>query len=120
MAVDDSVYQMEILGNFFTIDVGDTIKYWITNLYEFDDPYFGAGGDWASLEKDDEGYVIMTDVVTERDYEPEPVPLEYSLRIKPAELIKLLYKWEELYAKKVPEIMITKNGDSFEMFEVKP
>lgn len=118
-AIESSSHQMEILGNFFTHDVGFSIKFWIERLSLFDSPLFGASANWALLEKDAEGYVIMTDVVTDYDYDPEPVPLEHSLRIKPSELIKLLYKWEELYARKVPEIMITKDGDKFDMFEIK-
>lgn len=119
-AAEYNPWIMYLLGNFFVTDVGDSIKYWIDNLNEFDDIYFGASGNWSSLEKEENGYVKMIDTTTWRTYEDRPVPEEMILLIKPAELIKLLYKWEELYAKKVPEIMITKDGDSFEMFEVKP
>ena len=119
-ATNETSWNILILGNFFTDDVRFNIKHWIERLNRFDDPLFGASANWSLLDKDTEGYVIMTDVVTDYDYDPEPVPLEHSLRIKPTELIKLLYKWEELYAKKVPAIMITKDGDSFEMFDIKP
>lgn len=120
MVSDETSWNMLILGNFFTHDVKYNTKHWIERLNRFDSFLFGASGNWVLLEKDTEGYVIMTDVVTDYDYDPEPVPIEQSLRIKPTELIKLLYKWEELYAKKVPEIVITKDGDAFEMFEVRP
>ena len=119
VATEETSWNMLIIGNFFTHDVKYRIKYWIESFNESNDSLFSAGGNWALLEKDAEGYVIMTDVVTDYDYDPEPVPLEQSLRIKPSELIKLLYKWEELYTKKVPEIMITKDGEIFDMFEIK-
>jgi hypothetical protein len=110
---------MEVLANFFTIDVNGDINYCMKRFNEKNDALFYVGGDWASLEKDENGYVVMIDTTTWRIYEDKPIPEEMILRIKPDELIKLLYKWEELYARKVPEIMIIKDGDKFEMFEVK-
>lgn len=115
-----SPWIMYLLGNFFTIDVGDSIKYWLESLNEPNHGLFHAGGNWAVLEKDEKGVIYVIDVTTSITYEENPIPEEMILRIKPDELIKLLYKWEELYDRKVPEIMITKDGDNFEMFEIKP
>ena len=47
----------------------------------------------------------------------DPVP-EGMLWIKRDQFIKMLQKWHELRSKDITDIMITKEGDNFEMHEV--
>ncbi len=62
-------------------------------------------------------YYVMGDPGTGSYNGYDPVP-EGMLWIKRDQFIKMLEKWHELRSKGITEIMITKDGDRFEMYEV--
>ncbi len=108
---------MYILGEFFRCEVGNIlIKYWIAWLQNNDEA--GTCGNWIWLDKINDELVIAGDGTMEPYDGISKISPDFLI-INKNELIKLLYKWEELYAKKAYEIMITKDGDTFDMFEVK-
>lgn len=64
----------------------------------------------------DDYYVIGDPAVgSYNGYDPVP---EGMLWIKRDQFIKILQKWHELRSKDITDIMITKDGDNFEMHEV--
>lgn len=115
-STEESDRSMMILSYFFMDDVGNRINPWIDWLESSD--LTGKSSNWALLDKEDNEYIVIEDILMNKEYEPNPVPSEYTLKIKISELIKLLKKWGKLYQNKAKEILITKDGEHFEINEI--
>lgn len=106
---------MYTLGEFFRCEVTNDTKYWINWINN--SKSLSKCGNWMWLDKIQNDYIIIGDGTIEPYDGYNPIP-EGVLWIKNSELIKLLEKWSELYNSKAQEIMITKDGDVFEMYEI--
>ena len=109
-------WSMLILANYFICEMRCDSDRWLawlnsnhksTNLYP----------NWVWVSKFSANCVIMGDITMDT-YDNYASPPIGALIIKSSELIKLLEKWKELRSHQAKEIMITKEGNVFEMYEI--
>ena len=107
--------QLGILGSFLAEDVNE-IKSWIDWIEDVNDQT-GRSGNETSLDKITGDYIVMGYGFMDTYNGFDTIP-DYMLMIKISELTKLLKKWADLKSKKIKHIIITKNGDVFDMHEI--
>ena len=104
---DASDISMNILINFLISDVRNAnieyYKQWALN------PWLeSSGGNISDLYKEDD-YIFIEDLY------PEPEFKDIACKIKKSEFIKLLDEWKKHYDMKPKEILITKEGEIFNL-----
>lgn len=113
---DSNDWAMRMFAEYIVQVSLDNIFNMIGALNKKDEYYnFWINETYVDYYADD--YYVIGDMSTGSYNGYDPVP-EGMLWIKRDQFIKILQKWHELRSKDVTDIMITKDGDYFEMHEV--
>ena len=113
---DSNDWAMRILAEYIVQVSLDNIFNMIGALKERDEYYnFWINETYVDYYADD--YYLIGDPATGSYNGHDAVP-EGMLWIKREQFIKMLQKWYELRSKGITDIMITKDGENFEMTEI--
>lgn len=113
---DSNDWAMRIFAEYIVQVSLDNIFNMIGALNKKDEYYnFWINETYVDYYADD--YYVIGDMSTGSYNGYDPVP-EGMLWIKRDQFIKMLQKWHELRSKDITGIMITKDGDNFEMHEI--
>lgn len=115
-ACDFNDWSMHILGNYLTEMNLEGVQTKIDILNDAD-MSISLGVNETYVDDYDDDYYLIGDITTGSYNGYDPVP-EGMLWIKRDQFIKMLQKWYELRSKGITGIMITKDGENFEMSEI--
>ncbi len=96
--------ELSVLSMFLTDDVGSNASCWIK--WANDETSRTSGGNITALSKGDEGIIWLNSLLES----PEGIEEDY-FEISKESFIYLLEKWEKLYKKRVPKIVLTFDDD---------
>ena len=109
-------WSMRIFGNYLT-EMRLEGVYTRINILNGTDNNFSLGVNETYVDDYDDDYYLIGNITTGSYNHYDPVP-EGMLWIKRDQFIKMLQTWYELRSKDITNIMITKEGDLFEMHEI--